>query len=212
MICELRGVLRAVNAHAAIVDVDALSYDVLVPAFAEAALQAHAGEPLTLHTVHFLEGNPAGGNLTPRLIGFLTPTDRAFFQAFTKVKGVSTRKALRAMCLPTAQLAAAIEQGDAKTLASLPEIGKKSAANIIAEMSGKLAGLGIDASGGAMAAASEDAHELTDAQRVAVDILVSWGDRRAEAMTWVRAAVDADPALAEPESIVRAAYRRKQRV
>jgi hypothetical protein len=52
--------------------------------------------------------------------------------------------------------------------------------------------------------------EMTDAQRVALEILVQWGDRRADAQRWIAAAVERDPALAEPDAIVRAAYRARE--
>ena len=36
--------------------------------------------------------------------------------------------------------------------------------------------------------------------------------RRADAQRWIAAAVEADPNLAEPDAIVRAAYRAKQEI
>ncbi len=203
MICRLTGRVTNVSAEAVVLDLGGVSYEVLVPASAYGELHRLIGNELTLFTVQYFEGNPAGSHLIPRLIGFLTETDREFFNLFTKVKGISIRKGLRAMSVPAHQLAAAIEQGDARLLTSLPEIGKKTATQIMAELQGKLQHF-VEPSAAPLPMA-----EMTDAQRIAVDILVQWGDRRADAQRWVAAAVEAEPRLTEPDAIVRAAYKVK---
>ncbi len=206
MICRLTGKVAAVTDEAVVLDLGGVSYEVMVPASALPELQRLLGNELTLFTVQYFEGNPAGANLVPRLVGFLNESDRKFFGLFTRVKGISNRRALRAMSLPVHQLAAAIEHGDARLLTSLPEIGKKTAAQIVAELQGKLLPF-LEPSATPLPMA-----ELTDAQRVALDILVSWGDRRADAQRWIAAAVKDDPSLAGPDAIVRAAYRAKQEI
>ena len=207
MICRLTGRVTTVHEDAVVVERDGLGYEVLVPVSAAAALQRLLGTELTFFTIQYLEGSPAGANLIPRLIGFLAETDRDFFNLFTRVKGISIRRGLRAMSLPADQLAAAIEQGNTPLLLSLPEIGKRTAAQIIADLQGKMQHF-LAPSAGPLPAG-----ELTEAQRVAVDILVRWGDRRPDAQRWVAAAVqaDADAQLTEPEQIVRAAYHAKER-
>ena len=203
MICRLTGRLLSVGAQAAVIDTGGLCYEVLVPAAALADLQHLCGEEITLFTIQFMEGNPTGTTLIPRLIGFLSEADRAFYDLFVKVKGISMRKALRAMSVPVHQLATAIEHGDERLLTSLPDVGKKTAKLIVADMRGKLDAF-VEPH-----AAQVPVAELSDAQRIALDILVQWGDRRADAQRWVTAAVDADPKLESPEDIVRAAYRCK---
>lgn len=204
MICRMTGRVVSVGEDCVVIERDGLGYEVMVPASAAAELRRLVGNELTLFTVQYFEGNPAGAHLIPRLVGFLTETERDFFNIFTKVRGISYRRALRAMSLPAHQLAGAIEHGDARLLTSLPEIGKKTAAQIIADLQGKLLGFLQPA------VAPRPMAELTDAQRVAVDILVRWGDRRADAQRWVTAAVEADPTLKVPDAIVRAAYRAKE--
>ncbi|MEW6250424.1 MAG: Holliday junction branch migration protein RuvA [Planctomycetota bacterium] len=208
MICRLSGRLAAVREDAIVLDVGGIGYEVMVPGSAGVELHRCVGQELTLHTVQYFEGNPAGAHLIPRLVGFLSEAEREFFNLFTRVKGISTRRALRAMSLPAAQLAAAIEHGDTHLLTTLPEVGKKTAAQIVAELQGKLTHLLLGAE--AAAAPGGAPAVLTQAQRIAVDILVQWGDRRADAQRWVAAAVEADPNLTEPDDIVRAAYRVKQ--
>lgn len=204
MICRLTGKVVRVDAETAVVDAGSLSYEVMVSTATAGDLARLVGGEASLFTVQYFEGNPAGAHLIPRLIGFLSPADREFFTLFTKVKGISNRRALRAMGLPVHQLAAAIERGDVRLLTTLPEIGKKTAAQIVSELQGRVQRF-LEPS-----AAPVPMAEMTEAQRVALEILVQWGDRRADAQRWIAAAVQADPSLAEPDAIVRAAYRARE--
>lgn len=204
MIARIRGTLTEVGDAAAYIAVDGLTYEVLVPAFARGELPA-IGALIDLHTIYYLEGGPAVANLVPRLLGFPQIADRELFLALTRIRGVSSRKALRAMQAPTATLAAAIERGDEAFLTSLPEIGKKTAAQIVSELRGKLGALAATRASAPIASGSP-------AQSLAVDVLVTWGDRRADAQRWVEQAVTEAPELAEVDDMVRAAYRVKQRM
>jgi len=203
MICRLTGRIVAATDSAVAVEVGGVCHEVLAPACSLPDLQRLSGNEVTLFTLEYLEGNPTVGNLIPRMVGFLSETERAFFHEFIKVRGVSMRRALRAMAIPPHQLAAAIERGDDKTLASLPEIGKKTAAQMITDLRGKLQRFLTPE------AAPLPLQEMSGAQKVALEILVQWGDRRADAQRWIAAAVEAEPALTEPGAIVRAAYRKK---
>jgi hypothetical protein len=51
------------------------------------------------------------------------------------------------------------------------------------------------------------AASLTAAARTALEVLVAWGDRRADAQMWVTRAMEKDPDQADPQEIVRTAYR-----
>lgn len=204
MICRLSGRLEHVGPSAVIVSVGGVGCEVLVPVSALGRLEALRGEQVALHTILYLEGNPTGSTFIPRLVGFLAESDRAFFNAFIKVKGISMKKALRAMSVPVHQLAGAIEARDEKLLTSLPEIGRRTAAQIITDLCGKLDAFILESR------VPLPVRELTEAQRVALEILVQWGDRRADAQRWVTAAVEQDPTLEQADAIVKAAYRAKQ--
>ena len=97
-------------------------------------MQHELGQEISLHTIEYLEGNPAHGRMTPRLIGFLSPIEREFFDFFCEVDGVGVKKALRAMVRPVREVATAIEEQDAKALAGLPGIGPAMAERIIAKL------------------------------------------------------------------------------
>ena len=203
MICRLSGRVVSVGEQTAVIEVGGLCYEVLVPASSLPDLQRLVGNDVTLFTIQYLEGTPPGASFVPRVIGFLCETDREFFNKFIKVRGVSMRKALRAMALPAHQLAAAIESGDDRVLTGLPEIGKKTAAQIVTDLRGKLERFLMPS------AAPLPMRELTDAQKVALEILIQWGDKRPDTQRWSTQAVEAHPDLTTPEDIVRAAYRMK---
>lgn len=204
MISRVSGRLAELRGQSATLEVGDIAYELLVATATAAELAPLLGERVTFFTVQYLEGSLAGSNLLPRLIGFLRPADREFFHALTQVKGISMRRALRAMAVPVSQIATAIERGDERTLTSLPDIGKKTAAQVINDLRGKVAEWTHD--GGAIPGIVE----MNEPQKLALEILVQWGDRRHDAQRWIAAAVQRDPALSDPQQIVRAAYKVKQ--
>lgn len=206
MICRLTGRVVEIAENRVVLAVGEICYEVWVSGAAAIALaQAGAETLVTLATLQVFEGNAAIGSLTPRLYGFRSPAEREFCQMLTRVKGVSLRKALRAVAIPVAEFAAAIERGDVKLLTSLPEVGKKSAQQFISDLREEVRAFMV----GEPVSAAIDQPDLTDPQRLAIQILVQWGDRPADAQRWVRAAVEQEPTLAEPDAIVAAAYRMK---
>ena len=206
MISRVAGKLLAADEGTALIDIGGLCLELSTPRSAHAELLARLGQDVLLYTVFYLEGNAVVSNFTPRLLGFLNEIDRSFFIAFTRVKGVGMRKALRAMSVPAHQIAAAIESGDERTLTMLPEIGKKMAAQIVTDLRGQMSAFVI-----APAAPSTPARSFTDAQRIAINILIEWGDRKPDAERLVASAIEAEPGLVEPEQIVKTAYRLKSK-
>lgn len=206
MIVRIRGHLGELTEESAILDRDGLSYEILLPACALEPLSRQRGHDVTLHTQEYLEGSAAGGNLTPRIIGFLTGDDRAFFRVFLTVKGMGVKKGLRALAVPAARLAAMIESADIVGLTRLPGIGRRMAEQIVAELKGKVAQFAIGVPPAAPAA-REDA--FTRDQRDAIEIIVAWGDNRADAQRWIARATELNEALAGPEAWVKAAYKVK---
>ena len=109
----------------------------LVPAWTWSGSHAVAQE-VSLHTIHYIEGDPRTAR---RRRGWWASSARPtaqFFRVFTTVKGIGIRKALRALARPVAEIAAAIQAKDARFLVDLPEIGKRTAEQIIAELHGKV--------------------------------------------------------------------------
>ena len=135
MITKITGKLLAIRDDTATIGIDAFEYEVLIPEFNRRQLQSRVGQVVSLHTLHFLDGNPShGGRLTPRLVGFLRELEREFFEMICSVDGVGVRKALRAMVRPVQDVAISIEEQDAKALATLPGVGAATAERIIAKL------------------------------------------------------------------------------
>jgi holliday junction DNA helicase RuvA len=118
--------------------VDPFEIEVLIPEHSRRQLQTKLGEPITLHTILYIEGGAMVSRLAPRLVGFLSAIDREFFEIFCSVDGVGARKALRAMVRPVRELARMIQDQDIKLLATFPGIGEATAERIIAKLRRKV--------------------------------------------------------------------------
>src|SRR5262245_45058762 len=138
MITRITGQLGRVLDEEVRLQVGALEYQVLVPEFVRRQLQLRLGQEITLHTAHFLEGNPMQGKVIPRLIGFMADAELDFFDLFCTVAKVGTRKALKAMVRPVREIAAAIQREDAKWLTTLPGVGAATAETIITALKRKV--------------------------------------------------------------------------
>lgn len=206
MIVRLCGTLIELTEETVVLEQAGVAREVLVPRFAIAELAAHRGRVVTLHTMEFLEGNQASGNLVPRMLGFLHPEDRDFFGRFLNVKGIGPRKALKALCEPVRRIATWIESSDAKSLSRLPGIGSRAAELIIASLKGKMDDLAMT---GAVSTDESPSVELSRAQRDALEVLVAWGDTRSDAQRWIERAAQLHPDLESPDEWVRIAYRVK---
>lgn len=138
MIMKITGKLVALHLDAAVLACEPFEYEVLIPEYTRRQLQSELNKTVSLHTIHYMDGNPQMGKQVPRLIGFLTEVEREFFDLFCSVDGIGTRKALRAMLRPVREVASAIEEKDAKFLASLPGIGPAMAERVIAKLRRKV--------------------------------------------------------------------------
>ena len=202
MIARVTGRLAQVGEGCALVDSGTgVWYEVLVPTFSIEHLNDHVGGDISLFTIHYIEGDPSHGAQTPRLIGFVSDADRAFFRIFTGVKGIGFRKALRALVVPVSELASAIAAKDARMLVKLPEIGKRTAEQIILELRDKIAPFVSSAD------LEQTQTQLPNAAQEAVSVLVQLGERRGDAVALVERVMSISPELECPEEILKHAYR-----
>jgi holliday junction DNA helicase RuvA len=211
MIARIEGILESIDADKAYLRLPTgLTYEVMLPAFTSARLGGSIGRDVTLHTLYYLESQAQGATIFPRLAGFLSATDKQFFELFVTCKGIGHRRALRAMTLSTAQIAGAIADRDLAMLQSLPEVGKRTAETIAVTLRGKVdrfletvpsGGSGVDgepgtATGGGLA-------------RDALHVLLQLGENRAQASAWIDRALSSDNAPADAEALVAEVYRIK---
>ena len=209
MICRITGRLTSVDAHSVVLEPPGgLAYLILTPAYSAERLASRVGSAVTLHTLQSLEPQGQGSSFIPRTLGFESESDRRFFEVFTTVKGVGTRKAMRAMSVPPAEIAMAINSRDAKALQALPEIGKRLAETIIAELSGKVSAFLGELPG---ASGIGPGAALTPGQSSAVEeavaALVALGQAEPEARRLVdRAARTARTDTPSPEELVALAF------
>lgn len=139
MITRITGILRAVLDEEARVEVGGLEYQVLIAEYLRRQLQMRIGQEVSLHTIHFFDGNPMQGRVVPRLVGFASDTELDFFDLFCTVDKVGVKKALKAMVRPVREIASAILREDVKWLTTLPGVGAATGEQIVTALKRKVA-------------------------------------------------------------------------
>ena len=228
MIAQIKGKLLGLESSFALLEMkDGLVYEILLPTFVVNRLGPMIGRDVKLFTLHYLESQGQGSTFIPRLAGFLTRQDKAFYETFTSVKGIGNRKGLRAMALASHQIAAAIADRDTATLQSLPEIGKRTAETIIVTLKDKVEPFIAPASESLPASsnpsdstdlpsnqASPQPAELTPSSgsilKEALDVLTQLGENRIAAMQGLDRALQDDPRPTTVDELVAGYYRARQ--
>ena len=198
MIASLTGELRHLDDDRVQVQVGPILCELLIPASDKPELEVALSQEVTFHTVFYLQGDSSGGNLEPRLIGFLRPEDKRFFELFITVKGIGPKTALRALTVPVGEIAQAIEHKNTRLLSSLKGIGKRTAELMVAELSGKVTTfMGLSPARAALP-------QRTNEDEAAISVLTSpqMGLRRAEAEALLNRAKQAKPQAATAEELV----------
>lgn len=209
MITKVTGTPVTLAADTLTLAVGAFEYEILIPEFARRNLQDKLGLEVSLHTVEYLEGNPMQGRLIPRLVGFLNPIEREFFDMFCEVDGVGVKKALRAMVRPVQEVAAMIEEQDAKGLSTLPGIGPATAERIIAKLRRKVPKFALLISAGESASAGGSDVER-DLLSEAYEVLRVLGHSESEARRLVDAALDKKTKYKDVDALLHAVYEKSQ--
>ncbi|MEA2584674.1 MAG: holliday junction helicase RuvA, partial [Thermomicrobiales bacterium] len=132
MIAGLRGRLDAKLADALLVDVGGVVYRVGTSASTVSEI-GDIGEPVRLQTHLFVREDQM------TLYGFATDDELKLFETLITVTGVGPRLACAILSsLRVETLHEAIQAGNADLLATVPGVGKKTAARLILELRGKL--------------------------------------------------------------------------
>lgn len=149
-------------------DVQGVGYEVFVPLSTYYALPDLLGNvTLSIHT-HLRED-------AIQLFGFLTTAEKESFLLLTAVSGIGPKLALSVLStLPVPDLMSSIQAGDIEKLATVPGIGKKSAARIVLELKEKASRFQPLSGSGAMAVASSTGNPVLED---ALSALVNLGYR-----------------------------------
>jgi Holliday junction DNA helicase RuvA len=205
VIVTITGKLTHVGETSVTIQSTPFEYEVLVADYTRRQLQSRTGQEIRLHTLDYIEGNPQGGRMTPRLIGFLTEPERQFFDLFCSVDGVGVKKALRAMVRPVREMAVMIEEQDAKSLSALPGIGPATSERVIAKLRRKMPRFALmvqrDAAGEVAEGGSAVVSETFDA-------LIALGHSESDARKLIDDVISAGKKFKDTESLLTAIYQR----
>lgn len=220
MISRITGQLVAIREETIEIEPFAgLRLELLVPTFLVTRLQDQLHQPVELFTMTYLESQNQGATMLPRLAGFASEADRAFFNLFVTTKGIGFRKALRAMAMPAGQIAAAIADRDTKTLQALPEIGRRTAETIVVTLKDKIDGFVAEAQYGEASRSTSTSGETSNdgepsisagpsgrMAREAMEVLLQLGESRADASMWIDKALAGDDPPTDTEALIAAVY------
>jgi Holliday junction DNA helicase RuvA len=132
MISHLKGTLEHVDHDHVVIEVENVGYRVNVPTSALNHLPP-LGEKVKLFTLQIVREDDIS------LYGFLSREERSLFALLISVSGVGPKLALALISgFPLDKLVAAIAQGDAALLSSVPGIGRKTSERIIVELKEKI--------------------------------------------------------------------------
>ncbi len=205
MISRISGKIRKKEDLGILLDVNGISYDILIPPAIMKNVGTIADEngSVELVTYHYYQVDPSRS--IPTLIGFTNEIEREFFEQFISVSGVGPKAACKAMTLPFSIIADAIDKGDIALLKTLPGVGEQRARQIVAKLQNKVGKFGLiqDKSVEGVPAAKGDAKEE------AVAVLLQLQYKKKEAENMVNKAITNGPKASTCEEILNEVYKQK---
>lgn len=203
MISHISGKIKKRKASSVIVDVNGLSYEVMIPSIVMKTIDnAKAVDgTIDLVTYHYFQMDPS--KAIPVLIGFVNEIEKEFFEQFITVSGVGPKAACRALTLSFSVIADAIDRGDLALLKTLPGIGEQKAREIVAKLQGKVGKFGL--------MQDRDFKDVPtvkeDIQEEALSILLQLQYKRNEAKDMIDKAIKANPKASTCEDILNEVYK-----
>jgi Holliday junction DNA helicase RuvA len=199
LITFLNGKLIEALPTLAIVEVNGIGYEVLIPLSSFDKLPV-AGQPVRLLT-HLVVREDAHV-----LYGFVTAPEREMFRLLVNtVSGIGPKIALNILSgINVTAFRGAIASGDVKMLSQISGVGKKTAERIIIELKDKVGRIAAMESSSAQRALSSDEQKINDATLA----LMALGYKPAEAHESIRAAQAVLGPDAGVEELVRASLKK----
>ncbi len=155
MIGYLKGKVKYLDPEYVLLEVNGVGYEVICSGAAFSRLSGvRAGEEGEVYT--YMQVKEDGISL----FGFADPTEKSLFIRLTSVQGVGAKMGIAILsAMRPSELSEAIALADAKRLAGVKGVGKKTAERIILELHGKISAdelLGSDNVGGRLSAKPSD--------------------------------------------------------
>lgn len=192
MIAYLNGVLAEKDISKVVVECAGVGYEVAIPISTFDRLPAE-GEPVKLYTHHEVRED------AQLLFGFVSKPEREMFELITTVSGVGPKLALAILSgMTVGDLQLAISQGDAKRLATVKGIGKKTAERLVVELRGKINPIEALAN-----ATAETSKEQSAVLRDAMLALTALGMSEETAREKVQRVLEEEPDVRDVEIIIR---------
>lgn len=194
MIVHLNGILEVKDPARIVIDVAGVGYEVFIPLSTFDRLPAE-GQPLKLLTHHEVRED------AQLLFGFATKEERDLFELVIGVNGVGPKLGLAVLSgMSVGEMQLAVANGDAKRLASIKGIGKKTAERIVVELRDKVNPIEALANGKAAGDAVK-----SGVLRDAMLALTALGFSDDAARAKVEKVLEAEPTLDSTEVILRKA-------
>jgi Holliday junction DNA helicase RuvA len=199
MITFLHGKLIEALPTQAIVEVNGMGYEVLIP------LSSYDKLPAPGHEIKLLT-HLAVREDAHVLYGFMTVAERELFRLLINtVSGIGPKIALNVLSgMSVIAFRGAVAKGDIKSLSQISGVGKKTAERIVVELKDKIGVAGAWEASSEQRALSASDQRLNDA----VLAIIALGYKQAEAHETVRAAQAALGPLATVEELVRASLKK----
>ena len=199
MITFLRGKLVEALPTQAIVEVQGVGYEVLIPLSSFDKLPAPGGEVQLLTHLAIREDAHV-------LYGFMTGAERDLFRLLiNNVSGIGPKIALNVLSgMNPVALRGAVANGDVKALSQISGVGKKTAERIVVELRDKIGAAGAWEASSAQRSLSDADQKVNDA----VLALMALGFKQPEAHESIRGSQALLGAQASVEDLVRASLKK----
>ena len=202
MIRYIKGELMKADKGRIVILAGGIGYEIMLPEIVWQNFQhgSNNGE----NTEFFVSYHQTVQQPKPVLIGFTTEVEQEFFELLIKVKDIGPVMASRALILPVAVIARAIEDRDIETIMKLKGVGRRKADMIVSELNGKVGKFALIKDGDK----AKDVRASSDFSRQVVDALVKQlGHGRTDANKMVSDAMLRCPDLLTPEDLFEEVYR-----
>lgn len=203
MISQISGKIKKRKTSSVVVDVNGISYEVLVPPAVMNGIDKAKSDDgtITFLTYHYYQMDPS--KAIPVLVGFINEIEKEFFEQFITVSGVGPKAACRALTLSFSEIADAIDKGDTGFLKTLPGIGEQKAREIVAKLQGKVGKFGLiqDRFTEGISKIKEDIKDE------ALGVLLQLQYKKTEARDMIDKAIKRNPGISTCEEILNEVYR-----